>query len=441
LSARNLHQNYGSGTRSPMHPSTNGVSPVMLWLFLLGTVAGCAAAAILAMRYFYGAAALTLARSIGKRLKDLERGGRDGADAPPAETPSVALLRELAEQARLAKPRGLGGDPWALVGSGLAALSVACFCALALAPGSSFLPAEGVGLSSPQDPDVARLQRYARARVDQPQPAAGPMSTPPQLPDVETMIGRLVARLQSQPENAEGWRMLGWSYFHLGQPLKAIEAYARAISLQPQSSELKGAYGEALVAADGGSVTPRAVEALQAALAIDAQNAKARYFLALGKAQAGNKQEALKEYLGLQGELQGDPQQQEAWVSQLREETERLARELKVDLPPPASLAAHQDALPDRPRPTPEAMASIQALPADQQQKMIREMVEGLAKRLRERPIDEEGWVRLIRSRVVLGEQQTAREDLARALAAFAGDASAGARIAAAAKELGVGNE
>jgi cytochrome c-type biogenesis protein CcmH len=409
----------------------------MLWLFLLGTVAGCAAATILAMRYCYGAAALTLARSISMRLKDLERGGREGADAPPAETAGVALLRELAEQARLAKPRGLGGDPWALVGSGLAALAVACFCALALGLGSSILPTGGVGLSSPQDPDVVRLERYAKARVDPP-PPAGPMSTPPQLPDVETMIGRLAARLQSQPEDAEGWRMLGWSYFHLGQPLKAIEAYARAVSLQPQSSELKGAYGEALVAADGGSVTPRAAEAFQAALAIDAQNAKARYFLALGKAQAGNKQDALKEYLGLQGELQGDPQQEEAWVSQLREQTERLARELKVDLPPPASLTADQDALPDRHRPTPEEIASIQALPADQQQKMIREMVEGLAKRLRERPIDEEGWVRLIRSRVVLGEQQAAREDLARALAAFAGDAFAGARIAAAAKQLGV---
>jgi cytochrome c-type biogenesis protein CcmH len=410
-----------------------------LGVFLLGTVAGSAAVTILAMRYCIGAPALTLARSISMRLEDLERGGRDGADTPSAETPGVALLRELAEQARLAKPRGLWGDPSVLVGSGLAVLAVACFCGLAVGPGWSFTPvAEAPGASSVQDPDVVRLQRYAKARVDQ-RPPAGPMSTPPQLPDVETMIGRLVARLKSQPEDAEGWRMLGWSYFHLGQASKAIEAYARAVSLRPQSSEFKSAYGEALVAEDGGSVTPRAIEAFQGALAIDAQNAKAMYFLALAKAQAGNKQEALKEYLALQGDLQGDVQE-EPWVAQLREQTENLARELKVDLPPRASQAARADVLPDRQRPTPEEIASIQALPADQQKTMIREMVEGLARRLRERPIDEEGWVRLIRSRVVLGEQQTAREDLARALVAFSGDASAVARIAAAAKELGVAN-
>ena len=409
-----------------------------LGVFLLGTVAGSAAVTILAMRYCIGAPALTLARSISMRLEDLERGGRDGADTPSAETPGVALLRELAEQARLAKPRGFWGDPSVLAGS-LAVLAVACFCGLAVGPGWRFPPvAEGPGASSLQDPDVVRLERYAKARVDQP-PPAGPMSTPPQLPDVETMIGRLVARLKSQPEDAEGWRMLGWSYFHLGQASKAIEAYARAVSLRPQSSEFKSAYGEALVAEDGGSVTPRAIEAFQGALAIDAQNAKAMYFLALAKAQAGNKQEALKEYLALQGDLQGDVQE-EPWVAQLREQTENLARELKVDLPPRASQAARADVLPDRQRPTPEEIASIQALPADQQKMVIREMVEGLARRLRERPIDEEGWVRLIRSRVVLGEQQTAREDLARALAAFSGDASAVARIAAAAKELGVAN-
>ena len=412
----------------------------MFWLglFLLGTAAGCAAVTIVAMRYCYGATALTLARSISMRLEDLERGGRDGAHAPSAETPGVVLLRELAEHARLAKPRGPWGDPSVLVGSGLAVLAVACFCGLAVGPGWSFPPVgEGPGASSLQDPDVARLERYAKARVDQP-PPAGPMSTPPRLPDVETMIGRLVARLKSQPEDAEGWRTLGWSYFHLGDAPKAIEAYARAVSLRPQSSEFKSAYGEVLVAADGG-VTPKAVEAFQGALAIDAQNAKARYFLALGKAQTGNKREALNEYLGLQGNLPGDVQE-EAWVAQLREQTERLARELKVGLPPRASQAAREDALPDRQRPTSEEIASIKALPADQQKMMIREMVEGLARRLRERPIDEEGWVRLIRSRVVLGEQQTAREDLARALAAFSGDASAVARIAAAAKELGVAN-
>jgi cytochrome c-type biogenesis protein CcmH len=79
-------------------------------------------------------------------------------------------------------------------------------------------------------------------------------------------------------------------------------------------------------------------------------------------------------------------------------------------------------------------------LPADQQQAMIRGMVNGLADRLEARPRDEAGWLRLIHSRLVLGEEGAAREALARALAVFADDVSAGRRIAAAARELGISN-
>ena len=71
---------------------------------------------------------------------------------------------------------------------------------------------------------------------------------------------------------------------------------------------------------------------------------------------------------------------------------------------------------------------------------MVRGMVNGLADRLAMQPRDEDGWLRLIHSRVVLGEEGAAREALARALSVFADDASAGGRIAAAAKELGISN-
>jgi cytochrome c-type biogenesis protein CcmH len=34
------------------------------------------------------------------------------------------------------------------------------------------------------------------------------------LPDVNTMIERLAARLETTPEDVKGWRMLGWAYFN-----------------------------------------------------------------------------------------------------------------------------------------------------------------------------------------------------------------------------------
>ena len=189
-------------------------------------------------------------------------------------------------------------------------------------------------------------------------------------------------------------------------------------------------------------MTPKALEMFNAALALDAEHAKARYFVALAMDQAGKKKEALDAWLVLQTEPLGD----EPWVAELRERTQALARELKVDVsgrePPPAATRAAADApkIDGSRQPTAEDIRSIQALPADQRQALIREMVNGLADRLQKRPRDEEGWLRLIRSRIVLGEEQAAREALARALAVFSDDASAGARIAAAARELGVTN-
>jgi cytochrome c-type biogenesis protein CcmH len=262
------------------------------------------------------------------------------------------------------------------------------------------------------------------------------MSTPRQLPDVDTMIERLAARLQSQPDDAEGWRMLGWSYFHVQRPSQAAEAYARAVALRPQSSEFNSAYGEALVGAEGGTVTPKALEAFKGALAIDAQDARARYFVAVSKLQAGNRKDAFEDLLGLQTAASGD----EPWMQELHEQTQALARELNVDVAS-RTLALAGEGDPKRPpQPTAEQVRAIQALPADQQKTLIREMVEGLSRRLQESPRDEAGWLRLIRSRVVLGERQAARDAVQRALAIFSDDVSAGTRITAVAKELGVDN-
>lgn len=65
------------------------------------------------------------------------------------------------------------------------------------------------------------------------------------LPDVNTMIERLAARLETTPEDIEGWRMLGWSYLQTGQYEEAATAYAKAIELAPNAAELKRSYEEA----------------------------------------------------------------------------------------------------------------------------------------------------------------------------------------------------
>jgi cytochrome c-type biogenesis protein CcmH len=65
------------------------------------------------------------------------------------------------------------------------------------------------------------------------------------LPDVNTMIERLADRLKTSPNDIEGWRMLGWSYFQTGRYQQAATAYAKAVELEPSSAEFKRAYEDA----------------------------------------------------------------------------------------------------------------------------------------------------------------------------------------------------
>jgi len=78
---------------------------------------------------------------------------------------------------------------------------------------------------------LASLKDYTRSVG-----AEQPTSTAPSgklLPDVNTMIERLVARLETAPGDVKGWRMLGWSYFNTGRYKQAATAYARAVELDP----------------------------------------------------------------------------------------------------------------------------------------------------------------------------------------------------------------
>jgi len=90
---------------------------------------------------------------------------------------------------------------------------------------------------------LARLRTYTRSiRSEKPATTAEAGKL---LPDVNAMIDRLAARLKTTPDDIEGWRTLGWSYFNTARYEQAATAYARAIELDPNSAELKLSYEEA----------------------------------------------------------------------------------------------------------------------------------------------------------------------------------------------------
>lgn len=258
-----------------------------------------------------------------------------------------------------------------------------------------------------------------------------------QVADVDTMITRLADRLRQHPDDGEGFRMLGWSYVMTGRPDKAIEPYKRALALLPKSAAVHTGYGEALTGIAGGKVTDEAKREFDRALALDPAEPRARYFAALWQDQHGDRQGALDKWIALANSGAADA----PWQADVREKIAATSVALGIDVSgrlKNASPATSVGAATEAPPLDPGAVQAASAMAPTDRQAMIDGMVEGLASRLKANPKDPDGWVRLLRSRMVLKQADQAGRDLASARKALAGDAPGLAKVEAAARELSV---
>lgn len=252
--------------------------------------------------------------------------------------------------------------------------------------------------------------------------------------DVGSMIAKLEAKLRKDPDDAEGWRMLGWAQFEMGDLMRSAAAYRRAAELEPNNAENWSSLGEALQTA---STTPseEAATAFERALKLDAKDPRARYFLAVQKDLKGQHEAAIADWIALLRDTPpGAP-----WEADLRRTIQQVAQKQRIDIagrmPAPRQSSVATAAIPG---PTREQMAAAASIPPSQQDEMVRGMVEGLASRLKANPKDAEGWIRLMRARMVLGEAEAATAALASARAAFMGETTVQAQLDRAAEELGV---
>jgi cytochrome c-type biogenesis protein CcmH len=124
--------------------------------------------------------------------------------------------------------------------------------------------------------------------------AAQSMTPEQQQEMIRGMVGRLAKRLESEPDDLEGWKRLGQSYFVLNEPTRAREAYARAVALAPADTNLLAEYaGTVLAAPDGAAALPaESIAALRAALQKEPTNGAAMWLLGFAAAKDGRKDEA-----------------------------------------------------------------------------------------------------------------------------------------------------
>ncbi len=226
-------------------------------------------------------------------------------------------------------------------------------------------------------------------------------------------------RLLRESPTAAGFKKLAEMYFDARDFEKAAEAGRRAVALGASDPATWSEFGESVTMANGGSVVPEAMMAFTNALSADPKNVRARFYIGLAESQIGN----LKQAVAIWRDLEKDTDPNVAWRPLVDANIQTVAKQGGFDpagvAPQPPSVEALNVAL--------KAMTSAMrihndvsgapAAPAgappsatgNDQQTMIRAMVERFAAKVEANPNDAAGWQKLVRFYVVLGEQEKAR--------------------------------
>lgn len=233
---------------------------------------------------------------------------------------------------------------------------------------------------------------------------------------ISKQIAELTRDAEANPADAEAWLRLAEAYRNGEMFGDSVAAYRKALSLGPVAAEINGDFAETLVMAAQGTVTPEARTLFEVMLTTFPGDPRPQFYLALGDYQAGKTREALDRWAAMIASSPADA----PWQGVVHDHLAQAAEDLDLDVaevtpePLPASGGGGAPVL------TPEQRAEIEAMSPAERDAMIREMVEGLDTKLLEDPMNLEGWERLIRARMMLGDRDEAQDALNRALGAVA---------------------
>lgn len=104
--------------------------------------------------------------------------------------------------------------------------------------------------------------------------------------EMAAMAERLAERLKNQPDDADGWVMLGRTYNAMGDAPQAVAAFERVLKLRPNDASTMADYADALAVKNGRTLAGEPMKLIQKALGIDPNNLKA---LALAGTDAFNR--------------------------------------------------------------------------------------------------------------------------------------------------------
>lgn len=204
---------------------------------------------------------------------------------------------------------------------------------------------------------------------------------------LENLVVQVQQHLEKNPTDGRGWNVLAPVLERLGRFDEAVRAYRNSITYNGESAERRSDLGEAITAAASGVVTTEAKTEFERAHGLNADDPKANYFLGLAAEQDGRKDDAANIWRALLAKAPADA----PWRPLVQTSLARVGGG-GVTMP----------ALSD------ETIAASKEMNDGDRNAMIRSMVERLATRLKQNGDDVEGWLRLVRAYLVMGDRDKA---------------------------------
>lgn len=246
--------------------------------------------------------------------------------------------------------------------------------------------------------------------------------------EVLDLIEKLRQAVANNPGDPQGLQLLATNEARLGNFSEAYEAQAQLIKVLGSDATAEDfvSLGELLILAAEGYVSPEAEAALTKALSLDEENPVARYYMALMMAQTGRPDVTFQVWR----ELLNEGPENAPWIEPIRAQIMDAAAWAGVDyqLPATTGLAG----------PSASDIAAASEMSSDEQQEMIRGMVQRLSERLATEGGSAAEWSRLIGALGVLGDTDQARAIWAEAQAVFASDPEGLALVRSGAVQAGV---
>jgi len=217
-------------------------------------------------------------------------------------------------------------------------------------------------------------------------PLAQPVRTPEATQSLDNLVAQVEQHLENNPTDGRGWSVLAPVLGRLGRLDEAVRAFRNSITYNGESADRRADLGEALVAAAGGVVSAEAKTEFERAVALDADEVKASYYIGLAAEQDGRAEEAASIWRAMLAKAPANA----PWRPLVQ------AALVRVGGSPAPALSN-------------DAMAAAKGMSETDRNAMIGSMVERLATRLRQNGDDVEGWLRLVRAYIVMGEADKAK--------------------------------